>query len=108
MQEEPLDSDTSRALRILFLNNIKTYRNREKYLKHVEGEEPEEPKPKAKKKKKVTKSKFGGKKRKNNVIDVCIKVKGEDGAINEIVVKGEKKKKKKKEEVKEEEGSADE
>lgn len=41
--------------------------------------------------------KFGGKRKKNNNnIDVCIKVKGEDGEINEIVIKGEEAKKKKK------------
>jgi len=41
--------------------------------------------------------KFGGKgKKKGADIDVCIKVKGEDGSINEIVIKGEEKKKKKK------------
>lgn len=39
--------------------------------------------------------KFGGKggKKKAN-IDVCIKVKGEDGKIDEIIIKGEEKKKK--------------
>lgn len=41
--------------------------------------------------------KFGGKsKKKNQNIDVCIKVKGQDGEINEILIKGEEPKKKKK------------
>ena len=103
------DPEVTRIYKMLLLHNYKTFNNREKYQQEFEakerGEEVTNPQKKLKKKsdkvKKTLKKKskaihrFGGKlkKKKGDNMDVCIMVKGEDGAINEIHTKVKKSKK---------------
>lgn len=92
------------------LHNVKTHGNIEKYTETIEnkkkGIEVDRTEKMISNYKKEIKSteekwihKFGGKLTKKRgqggEIDVCIKVKGEDGEINEILIKGEPVKKKK-------------
>ena len=121
-ESEPrFDGESDRIYKMLLIHNIKTYINRAKYseeqenkkngvvidkIQKMKDEEKEKKKKEKAKGNKVSKiHRFGGKVRKKGMaVDVCIKVKGEDGTINEIIVKGEKKKKKKVNTQEEQEG----
>lgn len=105
------DQETEKIFKMLLIHNVKTFGNRNDYHQNQEAKEkgeapPKEKKKEVKKKKEKAKAKsrfsdvhrFGGKgkKKKGMDVDVCIMMKGADGAINEIVVEGKKKKKGKK------------
>lgn len=114
------DQEAQRIFKMLLIHNVKTFGNRNDYHLNQEAKEkgeapPKEKKKEIKKKKEKAKAKsrfsdvhrFGGKgkKKKGADVDVCIVMKGEDGAINEIVVEGKKKKKKGKKALKPKEES---